>query len=514
MMMEIFRINKYLSLILEDKKIDIYTGKKKFKNSNLIFWNISKYLFGISKDPSVEAHFKDYCAHFQEWTDSNYNLRLLYPDALQDFTGFRVLEQLMDAGDPKAREAFKEEVVRRFREGSLKDKASYMKKRYFNLKYFTKEELGVILEDFNFSDLFNLPLREALQLLDKLAFLEFEAAEKIMREDVIELFKNGDPPTKLMILQGGYLRFYSSQQLDKLFEEHPIDELAKGYTQFYLDGYMDSFPKYILKFTNLRKFSMKHSVFRTLPDFVGKFTRLEELDLNYNLFTELPEAMKNLRNLEYLYLDKNKFRKFPEVITKLSNLKGLSLLDNYLELLPESIGNLKNLRWILLEDNNLKELPQSICNLIYLKRLYLDTNNLKELPECLGNLSRLKHIDLGYNRLQTLPDSIGNLKNLKILFLGYNNLKELPKSIGNLKNLERMYLNHNNLKKLPSTMKNLTNLGELFLRGNQITRIPEFIRTLPNLYHTDFEIKSEPFTLKQKFVKEKKREEMLETLEK
>jgi len=510
--MKFFRINNYLSLILENGKIDIYTGKKKFKNSNLIFWDISKYLFGISKDPSVEAHFKDYCAHFQVWTNNNYNLRFLYPDALQDFTGFQVLEQLMDAGDPKAREAFKKEVARRFREGPLKNKASYMKKRYFNLKYFTKEELGVILEDFNFSDLFNLPLREALQLLDKLAFLGYEAAEKIMKEDVIELFKNGDPPTKLMILQGGHLRFYSSQQLDELFTEHPIGELAKGYSQFYLDGYMDSFPKYITKFTNLQKFSMKNSIFQKLPDSIGKLTRLEELNLNYNPFTELPEGMKNLKNLEYLYLDKNKFRKFPEVISKLCSLNGLSLWDNCLELLHESIGNLKNLRWILLDENNLKELPESICKLARLKKLYLDSNNLKELPECIGNLSRLKHLDLGYNNLETLPESIGTLKNLKILQLDYNNLKDLPKSIGNLKSLERLYLNHNNLKKLPRTMKNLTNLRELFLRSNQITIIPEFIRKLPNLYQTDFEINSEPFTLKREFVKKKKREEILEDL--
>ncbi|MFW9989699.1 MAG: tetratricopeptide repeat protein [Candidatus Odinarchaeota archaeon] len=152
-----YQINDYLTLKLEDKATNIYINGKQFiqckylllkipvdmvrnfddiesideaaerLNSDLEFQSKNKIKI------SPETEFWAHCSNLQVWTEYNYNPRLLHSNL-----AFPLLNALTDAGDPIAKEVFKQEIKLRFESFNPSTQQCLIEIGY--LDYFNKEE--------------------------------------------------------------------------------------------------------------------------------------------------------------------------------------------------------------------------------------------------------------------------------------------------------------------------------------------------------------------------------------
>jgi len=89
-----------------------------------------------------EVEFWGHCSNLQVWAENNYDTRLLHRNL-----AFPLLKKLSDVGDPLARKVFKEEIIKRIREGNTKVINYLIDEQYF--KYFSEEEFNIFLVDSN-----------------------------------------------------------------------------------------------------------------------------------------------------------------------------------------------------------------------------------------------------------------------------------------------------------------------------------------------------------------------------
>ena len=170
-----FKVNKYITLKLEDDKTNIYVEDEIFLQCKYLLLTIqaseiqslneiksideaaevldkSHEDFGSSKariPPEIE--FWGHCSNFQVWHENNYDPRLLHSSL-----SFSLLKKLTDAGDKRARRVFREEILRRLGTGSNNMIISLLENSY--LDYFSKDELLFIYEE-------NLPTFKSSKLL-------------------------------------------------------------------------------------------------------------------------------------------------------------------------------------------------------------------------------------------------------------------------------------------------------------------------------------------------------------
>ncbi|GAG91623.1 unnamed protein product, partial [marine sediment metagenome] len=131
-----FTINKYLSLKLEGGVSNIYVKGRLFNQCKYLLLNIptsqvkrfkniesideaveilNRSMEGSGRsrvDISNRAEFWGHCSNLQAWAENNYDTRLLHRNL-----AFPLLKALVDAGDPKATSAFKEEIALRLVSG-------------------------------------------------------------------------------------------------------------------------------------------------------------------------------------------------------------------------------------------------------------------------------------------------------------------------------------------------------------------------------------------------------------
>ncbi|MFX1366723.1 MAG: Rab family GTPase [Promethearchaeota archaeon] len=159
-----FRVNKYLTLRLENNRTNIYVGRKLFNQCKYLLLNIARDRFedydelesideaseklddsmhGSSFQKnyiSPEVEFWGHCSNLQAWYENNYNTRLLHRNL-----SFSLLEALMKVGDPLAKKVFKEEIAERLESGYPSVVMYLIKQNY--LKYLTQEELQTVFEN-------------------------------------------------------------------------------------------------------------------------------------------------------------------------------------------------------------------------------------------------------------------------------------------------------------------------------------------------------------------------------
>ncbi|KKK43244.1 hypothetical protein LCGC14_0911180 [marine sediment metagenome] len=149
-----FRINKYITLDLQNGKTVILLGGIKFLLCKGVFVNInsnivkqghntideiiddeSKLAF-VPLDP--EEEFWVHCSNLQAWEENNYDSTMLHSNI-----AFPLLEELVGLGDPLAKRVFKDEVVRRLFMDYTPTIVYLLKHEYLSL--FTDEELELIM---------------------------------------------------------------------------------------------------------------------------------------------------------------------------------------------------------------------------------------------------------------------------------------------------------------------------------------------------------------------------------
>lgn len=137
--MKEFKVNDFITLKLEEGRIDIYVKERivfqkmflllnipvknneKSENiesidqvADILGWKkwgqVSINVYEKEMDP--ETVFWGYCSNLQVWAENNYDTRLLHSSL-----SFNLLTKLVEAGDPVAKKVFKNEVVSRFESG-------------------------------------------------------------------------------------------------------------------------------------------------------------------------------------------------------------------------------------------------------------------------------------------------------------------------------------------------------------------------------------------------------------
>ncbi|MBD3214279.1 MAG: hypothetical protein GF311_16835 [Candidatus Lokiarchaeota archaeon] len=157
-----YKVNQFLSVRLEEGITNIYVGGKFFNKCKYLLMTIPydeipKYddIGSIDEmeeylDHGLETQFErreitpseefwGHCSNLQAWAEHNYDTRLLHSNL-----SFPLLKELANAGDPKAREVFKDEIARRIEEGNEKIIIFLINGRYLN--YLTDEERRYIYE--------------------------------------------------------------------------------------------------------------------------------------------------------------------------------------------------------------------------------------------------------------------------------------------------------------------------------------------------------------------------------
>ncbi|MFX1499555.1 MAG: tetratricopeptide repeat protein [Promethearchaeota archaeon] len=152
-----YQINDYLTLKLEDKATNIYVDGKQFIQCKFLLLNIPfdkvrdfddiesideaaerlnpELEFQNKHKPKIspETEFWAHCSNLQVWTEYNYNPRLLHSNL-----AFPLLNALTDAGDPIAKEVFKQEIKLRFESFNPSTQQYLIEIGY--LDYFDNEE--------------------------------------------------------------------------------------------------------------------------------------------------------------------------------------------------------------------------------------------------------------------------------------------------------------------------------------------------------------------------------------
>jgi len=172
-----YKINKYITLKLEDEKTQIYVNGKRFFQCMRLFLQIppqTRHLYeevetideaaevynlyfgenriieGLTarvsrlQDTTItpEQEFWAHCSNLQTWVEHEYDTRLLICNV-----SFPLLKKLTEAGDPLARKVFKEEIAQRLESGYPSVVQYLLIQRY--LSHFTPIEFKTIIDTTN-----------------------------------------------------------------------------------------------------------------------------------------------------------------------------------------------------------------------------------------------------------------------------------------------------------------------------------------------------------------------------
>jgi len=381
--MQEFKINRYLTLKLEDNQTSIYINGEYFDQCKFLLLNIpvekissfdevesideaaEKLEKTLERDEDKklkippEVEFWGHCSNLQVWVECKYDTRLLHSNL-----AFPILRELSDLGDNFAKIKLKEEIIKRFKSGFFPVVEFLINEGY--LRYFNNQE---VLELFIDSDI----EREAIIELRTLTEIEFKVIADFDFYDNWSLV-----PHFLIIIKDQHI--IGLNLVNNKFKE---------------------FPKPILKMKLLQKLILDDTSMTRIPDEIETLTLLEELGIRYNKIEDLPDSIGKLSSLKKLSVERNLLSKIPKSVFKLKLLENLHLSDNHIILLPKEIDSLKSL-----------------------KHLNLARNEIKKISKSIGNLKNLEGIKFEGNKIETIPQSMSNLKSLQYLWLAENPLKQ------------------------------------------------------------------------------------------
>ncbi|MFX1236700.1 MAG: Rab family GTPase [Promethearchaeota archaeon] len=156
-----FKVNDFMTLQLDWNITNIYIKGVHFSQCKYLLLNIpiekakdyrqinsideaeeklDHYLESNTADEiglTPEVEFWGHCSNLQAWVEHDYDTRLLHRNL-----SFPLLKKLTEAGDPKAKRVFKDEIALRLEENNRTVTQFLVEEDY--LKYFTPEELDTL----------------------------------------------------------------------------------------------------------------------------------------------------------------------------------------------------------------------------------------------------------------------------------------------------------------------------------------------------------------------------------
>ncbi|MEJ2267913.1 MAG: hypothetical protein P8X70_02465 [Nanoarchaeota archaeon] len=139
---------------------------------------------------------------------------------------------------------------------------------------------------------------------------------------------------------------------------------------------IESFPKEISYFKNLREVNLAANKFSNIPKEFYKLENLTYITVRNYCIGEV-QGISGLKNLEVLDLYSCAIYSFPKEVTKLENLKRLNLGSNWGKyIIPAEISKMKSLEELELYETKLKSISRNILKLENLKKLDIRHDNM------------------------------------------------------------------------------------------------------------------------------------------
>ena len=368
MLLHKFQINDLISLELKDNYIYVYINNKEVLVCKGVAVDIRLAdLRELEKIESVddlsdkygkkenhetkrlispEDEFLVHCSNIQAWAESGYNTKLIHSNIV-----FPLLRILNEVGDSQARKVYKEEIVKRYKQGSRRVQRYLASEGYLKTLNNTEREL-----------LFKENLEEIKQIEDSIK-IKLKFANNVELSYGIELY-NGE-------IEGLRINCKHSK-----------------------------IPHQIKNLKNLKKLILESFIDTRLPDWIGSLSEMEHLNLSNNQLEEIPNSIGKLNKLKYLNLGVNKITKLPKSISNLQNLRIFYLHRNQINKFPNGICALKELRRLILARNSIESVPVEILNVKELFEFNLDFNPIESLPLEIFFLPKLHFISLRDSKIK------------------------------------------------------------------------------------------------------------------
>ncbi len=297
---ELFKINKYLEVKLENGKTVIYLDSKPFMDCKyLLLINpqenlalntidsideaaevLSLELESRELNPSMmgispEQEFWGHCSNLQVWHEGNYSAKILHSNL-----AFPLLKALTDIGDIKAKIAFKNEIAERYLNGPSITKKFLIEEGYLN--YLTREEF------------WSLQTEECvfLSLIEK------------------ELKIN--------------ISIFNTEE-DYLYYPDLDDQIGFSLYNNTVDR---------ISFFKCQNITIKN--WKKIFNFLSNFKSLEILSIEECNLRIIPESIKIIKSLKTLILNHNKIRIVPTEILEIGNLESILIEYNLINKMPNS----------------------------------------------------------------------------------------------------------------------------------------------------------------------------------
>lgn len=141
-----FRQCRFLLLDIPIDKMEVQDNIDSIDEASETLDHSLEFLDGYILNITPDTEFWAHCSNLQAWVENDYDTRLLHSNL-----AFPLLKKLTEAGDPKAKSVFKEEIVNRFTSGYKNIMKYLINENYMD--YFEKEETRIILENMKNKDI-------------------------------------------------------------------------------------------------------------------------------------------------------------------------------------------------------------------------------------------------------------------------------------------------------------------------------------------------------------------------
>jgi len=285
----------------------------------------------------------------------------------------------------------------------------------------------------------------AFPLLKKLVEVGDSKAKKVFKDEIALRIASNHPTVINYLVQEGYLRFLSGEELEAIFEEIELQ---------FLERPVEDLIRMLKNSENIHKGRLTH----TLNRIFGKFNLNQIPYIFSRIKTKFPEELKETStNMIFeFYQEKNEFPKI------------------------EFINN--NIEYFELEEHDFIRYENRVIGIFQEEKIVLKNQKIADLNKIEGLENRseqITEIDLSNNLLKDVI-GIEAFEQLKILNLN-NNQIEIIDGLESLKNLEYVSLRKNRISKIDKIEK-LKHLEVLDLSKNvELKEIPENLSKSPSL---------------------------------
>jgi hypothetical protein len=276
-------INEYITVKLEEIELEDWQddgGKEYiagFYTELRTHIYINKKWFNFHEGVYVGDKYEELCRDMQEWYTSDYDCSLLSPDL-----AFKLLEELIEGGDPLAVKVGDHEILRGLQEGKIDQ--SYR------------------------------------NLLSRTSFWEVSVFETELEKKILQDLEN--------LVQKEFMVFSSYHSRTPRKPHEPCVGFAVKKNQVVAllleDCGLDEVPEDITKLKHLEGLSLANNRIKKLPDSFNNLKNLLDLSLSNNELQEFPHVLLNMLSLRELWISGNELSKIPNSIIKLQHLYDFS----------------------------------------------------------------------------------------------------------------------------------------------------------------------------------------------